>query len=153
MRFSTRYDRWLVMVVVLAAILTCFGEPLLAFFAPGSHPAPVWLRFLAWPLWILVLACMLPQYYEVRETGLFPRQGWRRTLIPWASVADVQSVSDARSAGVFSTQRLLITTSAARRFVIAVAQEERFLVEVARRCPQLDQRPFGLGIPFASPIS
>jgi len=59
-------------------------------------------------------------------------------------------MSDSRSAGVFSTQRLLVATSEGKRFIIAVAEEERFLAEIARRCPLLEHQPFGLGLPFAS---
>jgi hypothetical protein len=152
MRFKTRYDRWLILLFLATAIFTCVALPALRFLAPGSHPGPVWVSFLPLIVWSVILPCMLPQYYEIRESGLFLRQGWKRTLIPYAALAELQSMSDARSAGVFSTQRLLVTTTEGRRFLIALAEEERFLEEIARRCPQLEQRPFGLGLPFASSI-
>lgn len=150
MRFETRYDRWLVALLALTAVVTCVALPVVLVHASGSHPGLVWLRFIPLLLWLIVLPCALPQYYEVRENGLFLRQGWRRISIPYASLAELQSMSDSRSAGVFSTQRLFVATSEGNRFIIAVAEEERFLAEIARRCPQLEHKPFGLGLPFAS---
>ena len=149
MRFKTKFDRWLVIVLVLSATVTCVIVPVMRFVAPGSHPGPLWLTFVPFVIWLMVLPCMLPQYYEVREDGLFLRQGWRRSLIPYASLVEVQPISDSRSAAVFSTDRILVATQEGRRFVIAVAEDERFLAEVSRRCPQLEHRPVGLGIPFS----
>jgi hypothetical protein len=134
MRFETRYDRRLVVLLALTAVVTCVGLPVARVLAPNSHPGPVWLSFIPLLVWLIVLPCTLPQYYEVRENGLFLRQGWRRILIPYASLVELQSMSDSRSAGVFSTQRLLVATSESKRFIIAVAEEERFLAEIARRC-------------------
>lgn len=99
--------------------------------------------------WIVVLVSVLPQYYEVRDGGLFLRQGWRRTLIPWNLLAQLQTMQDSRSAGVFSTQRVLVVTESGKEYLIAVAEEERFLEEVLKRCPQLERRPFGLALPLA----
>jgi len=103
-------------------------------------------------LWFIVLSCTLPQHYEVRADGLFIRQGWRKNLIPYASLLEVQSVSDSRSAAVFSADRILIVTQNSKRFVIAVAEDEAFFSELAKRCPQLERRPFGLGTPFSPPL-
>jgi hypothetical protein len=149
MRFATRFDRWLVVLLAFAALVSCGLMPFLRFFDPGTHPGPKWMAFMAWPLWLAVLSAMLPQYYEVRENGLFIRQGWRRILIPYASLIEVQSVTNSMSAAVFSSQRILIVTTEGRRVLIAVAEDERFLAEVARRAPQLERKAFGLGLPFA----
>jgi hypothetical protein len=35
--------------------------------------------------------------------------------------------------------------------VLAVAEDNRFLTEVSKRCPQLERRNFGLGIPLTPP--
>jgi hypothetical protein len=149
LRFETKFDRWLVLVLGLSAIATCVVVPAARFLAPGSHPAPFWLSFMPLAIWLIVLPCMLPQYYVVRDDGLFVRQGWKKSLIPYAALIEIQSTSDARSAAVFSTDRILLVTQDGKRFLIAVAEEERFLAELAKRCPQLEQRPFGLGIPLS----
>ena len=151
MRFETRYDRWLVTLTVLAAGVTCVVVPARRFLAPGSQPAPPWLTIAMLAFWGIVLSCTLPQYYEVLESGLFLRQGWRKSLIPYASLVELQPMSDSRSSGVFSTQRILVVTREGKRFLIAVAEEERFLAEVSKRCPQLERRDFGWGIPLAPP--
>jgi hypothetical protein len=103
-------------------------------------------------LWLVVLSGTLPQYYEVRADGLFIRQGWRKSLIPYASLVEVQSVSDSRSAALFLTDRILIVTQSGKRFVIAVAEHDRFFSELAKRCPQLERRAFGLGTPLSPPL-
>jgi PH (Pleckstrin Homology) domain-containing protein len=92
---------------------------------------------------------MLPQYYEVRPDGLFIRQGWRRMLIPYDSLVDLQSNTDFGGAAVFSSYRLLVATRAGRRFIIAPVEQDRFLQEVARRAPHLECKPFGLGFTFS----
>lgn len=151
MRFATRYDPWLDVLLVVTGLLVGGGLPFLRFYAPGDHPAPVWLVILPWFIWGVALAATLPQYYEVRPDGLFIRQGWHRFLIAYASVTELQSVSSAMSAPVLSTQRLLIVTNEGRRILIAVADEARFLDEVAHRASQLERRPYGLGLPLAPP--
>jgi hypothetical protein len=148
MRFQTRYDRWLVVVIVLTIVLTCGILPALRIFAPGSNPPPLWVALLPVAIWLVVIPCTLPQYYEVREDGLFLRQGWRKRLIPYGSLVEVQEMSDTRSAGVFSWDRILVVTREGKRFLIAVEEEERFMTEVAKRCPQLERKPFGLSVPL-----
>jgi hypothetical protein len=100
------------------------------------------------PIWLIVLAAMLPQYDEVREDVLFLRQGWRRILIPYTSLIGIQARSDSMSVPVFSTDRLLIVIRGGKRFLIAVAERERFLAEVSQPCPQLERRTQGLVIPL-----
>jgi hypothetical protein len=151
MRFETRYDRWLVILLVVAAVATCIVLPAMQWLAPGAHSAPVWVTLLPLLIWAFVLPCTLPQYYEVREDGLFVRQGWRKFLFPYASLVELQPMSDSRSAAVFSTSRILVVAQGGKRVLIAVAEDERFLAEVAKRCPQLERRNFGLGLPFSPP--
>lgn len=139
MRFETRFDRWLVVLLILGAIVSGAVLPAIRFLAADAYRASHWLSFAPLVIWIVVLASTLPQYYEVRDDGLFIRQGWRKSLIPYASLEEVQAVSDARSAGVFSTYRILVVTRK-RNFVIAVAEEERFLAELFDRSPQLKRR-------------
>jgi hypothetical protein len=148
-RFETRYDRWLVILLVVAAVVTCVILPAQLMVRHGPHPPPRWIPFLPWALWLLVAVATLPQYYEVREDGLFLRQGWRRILLPYESLNALECTTGARSAGVYSMQRILITTREGRRYLIAVAREDEFLAEVGRRSPQLSRTGFGLGISLA----
>lgn len=148
MRFETKFDRWLVIALVVAACAS-FSLPA-SLLKPGPHPTPQIVAACLVPiLWFVVLSSTLPQYYEVRADGLFIRQGWKKSLLPYASLVEAQSVSDSRSAGVFSTDRILIVLQNGKRFVIAVKEEERFFSELARRCPQLERRASGLGTPLS----
>jgi hypothetical protein len=149
MRFRTRFDRSLVIGMTAAAVLTCITLPAMRFLAPGDHPAPPWLVFLPLPVWAAVIVSTLPQYYEVRKDGLFLRQGWRRVFIPYAQLAGIQPSSNSQGAAVFSTERIVILTRDGRRHLIAVAEEDKFIDEVAKHCPQLERRGFGLGSPFS----
>ena len=152
MRFQTKYDAWLVFLLGLAAVMTCVVVPVVRIVAPGSHAGSLWLAFLPMLLWLIVIPCTLPQYYDLRADGLFLRQGWRKSLIPYASLIELQAMSDSSSAGVFSTDRIFLKTQGGRQFIIAVAEEGRFLDEISRRCPQLERRPpFGLGMPWSPP--
>jgi hypothetical protein len=152
MRFETKFDRWLVVVLAIAACAT-FSLPASLFLKPGPHPTPQIVAACFVPvLWFIVLSGTLPQYYEVSLDGLFIRQGWKKSLIPYASLIEVTPQSDSRSAAVFSTDRILIVTQDNKRFVIAVAEDERFFSELAKRCPQLERRAFGLGTPL-SPLA
>ncbi len=151
MRFKTKFDRSLVVVLVLTAVLTCLLLPGIRLFAPNTRPVPLFAVLMPLLIWAIVLPATLPQYYDVRDDGLFVRQGWKKSLIPYASINEVQSVTDTRSAAVFSAERIQIVTGAGRRYVIAVAEEERFMDEMARRCPQLVRKPSGLGYPLAAP--
>lgn len=150
MRFRTKFDRWIVVVLTLTAALTCVVLPLMQLM-PHSRPVPAFVMFLPIVIWLIVLPNTLPQYYDVRDDGLFIRQGWRMSVIPYSSITEVQSVNDSRSAAVFSTDRVFIATNEGKRFIIAVAEEERFLDALAARCPQLDRKPWGLGMPLSSP--
>jgi len=147
-RFETRFDRWLVVLVVLASIVTCVGLPLLAFLKPGGHAPPVWVPILPPVLWLIVLSSTLPQYYEVREDGLFIRQGWRKIFIAYPALAGIESTTDTRSSVVFSSDRLLVSTRDGKRYLIAVVEDDRFISEIGRRSPHLAPREFGLGLRF-----
>jgi hypothetical protein len=153
MRFAAKFDRWLVILLILTATVTCVVLPAIRFLAPGSHPEPLWLVLMPLGVWLIVLPCTLPQYYEIREDCLFLRQGWRKTLIPYASLVELQSMSDSRSAGVFSIERILVVTGEGKRFLIAPADQAHFLNEVAQRAPQLERKGFRLGLPFSAPTT
>jgi hypothetical protein len=99
----------------------------------------------------VVFACLLPQYYEVREDGLFIRQGRKKSLLPYSALRELEAVNSPFSAPVFSTHRLQITAVPGGEFLVAVAEQERFLAEVARHAPQLEQRPSGLKTRSGSP--
>jgi hypothetical protein len=141
MRFKTRVDPGFVAILVLFEMVWVAG--IVRFYLiRNSHPTPPFF----FPMSIItacmicggVFAKMLPQYYEIRETGLFLRQGRTKTLIPYEFLVAVAPYSSSDRAWVFSSDRVLAVTNGGNRFVIAVAEEKRFLTELWKRCPQLN---------------
>jgi Bacterial PH domain len=149
MRFATKFDRWLVVVIAIVAAFSLSTVTLGLF--RQTNPAPWPVAFLVWALWLYVAASTLPQYYEVRQEGLFIRQGVRKALLPYESLVEVEVETGSRSSGVFSRERVRIITNQPRRFWIAPADQSGFLDAVARRSPHLVRRGFGLAQPFSSP--
>ena len=139
MRFQTKFDSWLVLVLAVGAVIT-LGMP---WMAPAS---PRILDFLAWPIWAFVLLATLPQYYEVRPDGLFIRQGIRKVLIAYDNLVEVAPQTDSRSAGVYSLDRVQVITRGQGEFVIAPRDQAHFFEELARQAPQLQRKGFGLGV-------
>jgi hypothetical protein len=84
---------------------------------------------------------ILRQYADIREDGLQLRRGWKTFTLPWQTIAEVRSENARRETLIVAgSSRLLITTP---------ANEDRFLAEIANRCPQLKKTPVGLQVPFA----
>jgi hypothetical protein len=110
MRFATRFDRWLVVLLAATAAITCFILPAFRLLNPALRGLPIEIVILPIAIWVVALAATLPQYYEVRGEELFLRLGWRRISIPYEALAELQTMSDSRSAGVFSTERVLVVT-------------------------------------------
>ena len=151
MRFKTRYDKWL--VTILGAIgLILFGLLVAVLPVLAMHGQAFWPLLAGPVIYLLVLSATLPQYYEVREEGLYIRQGWRKTLLFYPAISEVRVWNSALSAAVFSTHRLKVTAAPGGSFVIAVAEQERFLSEIARRSPQLEQSSSGLEGRDGSPV-
>ena len=150
MRFETKFDRWVVSIVVLGVVVGCAIPVVLMLLLPVREPLFGLLPFV--PLVPLAaLASSLPQYYEVREDGLFIRQGWRKVLLPYASLRELRRERNFFSAPVFSTDRIFLSTNIGKKLVIAVDDDERFLTEVKRRAPNLEKRSWGLGTAFYPP--
>ena len=141
MRFATKFDRLIVVVLIVGAAVS-LGLPARGWLL-GRVPAEVPLGVMA--VWLYVLLSTLPQYYEMRDDGLFLRLGaMRRVLVPYVSLAELQPDTSTKSAGVFSVDRMRVVTTDGRLFLIAPADAEGFVEELARRAPQLERKGFGL---------
>ncbi len=102
-----------------------------------QHHTPSWHSVLCVSIWILALAATLPQYYVLDAGNLLIRQGWRRIVIPYSSLVAAQSVHESWSAAVYSADRVLLTTSDNREYLIAPRDRPRFLSELSSRSPHL----------------
>jgi hypothetical protein len=150
MRFETRYDKWLAGVLIGIGLLL-FGLPVALHSLLAVHGQPIWPLLPGPVIYLLALSVTLPQYYELREEGLYIRQGWKKALLPYSALCELCAADSVLSAPVFSTHRLQVTAVPGGLFLIAVAEQERFLAEVARRAPQLEQWPSGLKSRGGSP--
>jgi len=147
MRFAAKFDRWLVSVLVFAAAFS-FALPVISLLAPRLRPEPLWVPFAPLAIWVAVLPSTLPQYYELRNDVLFLRQGWRKISVPYAALVQVEPVFDSRSAGVFSLDRIVVLTQVGKRYLVAPAEKDRFMSEIAQRAPQLEWKGFALAMPL-----
>lgn len=136
MRFETRYDTWLVAILAATGIVL-LGLPTALYVSHAVGAGQIW-TFCFGPLVMLfVFSATLPQYYEVRDEGLFIRQGWRKVLLPYAGLREVHAARSFLSAPVFSTKRIYVTAVPGGHWILALAEQDRFLAEVRRRAPQL----------------
>jgi len=150
MRFETRFDGWLVALIGLGCVVGC-ASPVIVLLQAKGQGVSSWLMLLVPVVVLFSLFACLPQYYDVREDGLFIRQGRKKVLLPYSALSELDVVNSAFSAPVFSTHRLQVTAVPGGQFLIAVAEQDRFLAEVARHAPQLEQRHSGLKTRSGSP--
>jgi hypothetical protein len=150
MRFETRFDKWLTGLLIGIGLML-FAMPIVFHFQLAGKVPPIWVFFFGPAIYVIALSATLPQYYEVREEGLFIRQGWHKSLLSYSSLCELSVADSMLSAAVFSTHRLEITAVPGGRFLIAVAEQDRFLDEVARRAPQLKRWASGLKIAGGKP--
>lgn len=138
MRFKTRFDKWLVVALIAGAVAGCGGSVIVLILAEG-HGGVFWLLAPV-PLGLVAAAISssLPQYYDIEAEGVLIRQGWRKAVLPYGSLRAVRQFSSSLSAPVFSTHRVEIVDDKGAGFVIAVADEEEFLIELKRRSPRLN---------------
>lgn len=145
MRFETRYDAWLVVVLSVVA-LEMIVLPFAFYFTHVVRGAPLLLFLIGPMIMAFVFSLTLPQYYELRDDGMFIRQGWKRALLSYDALRELRAETGVLSAPVFSTRRVYVTVVPGGEWVIAVADEERFLAEVRRRAPQLRQGAGGSNV-------
>lgn len=147
MRFATKFDGLIVFGLIVGGALSV-GLPMRAWLL---HRLPAAIPLGICAVWAYVLLSTLPQYYEVRDDGLFLRLGVaRRVLIPYSSLVELLPDTSARSAGVFSFDRIQIAT-ASRTYIIAPEDPAGFLNAVALRTPHLGRKGSGLAPQWTSP--
>jgi hypothetical protein len=123
MRFATKFDAWIVAGILAGVVV--------GLILPTYNWATRHGGSLPWPLLLwLLLAYVL-------------------VLIPYDCLTEIRTTTDTRSAGVFSTDRVIVATKEPKTYIIAPAEQERFFDEVARRAPHLERRAGGLALPFS----
>lgn len=164
MRFKAKLDFGIAayLIVFIAAFLLITG---LGFARTGSREFA--FSFLSTCVAIAVASVwVFPQYCDVREDGLFVRQGRHVSeLIPYDSLVALRPYQSMAKSWVISMDRILVVTTlpepaldrfhacfdifdpgraevdgfgSGRRFVITAAEQQLFLSEVYLRCPRLN---------------
>jgi hypothetical protein len=94
-------------------------------------------RIIAWAVWVMMLAAMLPQYYEVREDGLFLRLRWKTRLIPYASLVGLSDRPNRTNTLRAEVNLVRVTTNTGEIYTFGVEEKDRFLNELSKHCAQV----------------
>jgi hypothetical protein len=122
-------------------------------------PSPFHTEFWFPILWAFSLAmrCFLEfrEYYETRPSGLFLQQEWKRVLIPYATIDKLLPVSRTHNwlHGRLSRNCILVMPKSGKAFTISVAEKEKFLAELAEKCPQLEEKETDFGLSLQRAIA
>ena len=114
-----------------------FLMPLIYFLARDGHKAALHERIIAWTVWAMVLVAMLPQYYEVREDGLFLRLRWKTHLILYASLVELWDRPNRTNSLRAEVNLVRVTTNTGESYTFGVEEKDRFLNELSKHCPQV----------------
>jgi hypothetical protein len=104
----------------------------------------------------IVLIVLIPfwrvsaELYELREGGLFVRQGWKKSLIPYESIEKILPISSTFQ--LFSPNRLLVMNVNGDALLVSVAEKERFFAEMFKKCPQLAPKDTMYGSSLQRPV-
>ncbi|MEP6716696.1 MAG: PH domain-containing protein [Terriglobia bacterium] len=135
MRFQTKFDTWLAITLLISMAATLVTPVVLLILAAVRQRPVPWGLAIPPAIWVVAIAATLPQYYDIREDGLYVRQGWHKALIPYSLIFKVQAVSNTLSSAVYSSERVKIDTQSRGSFMIAPVDRDRFMSELARHTP------------------
>ncbi|HPT25949.1 MAG TPA: PH domain-containing protein [Bryobacteraceae bacterium] len=132
-----KIDRWLAILLGIAALLTFIVPSVNLVKALMRHDAPSLHAVFCVAAWIVALAASLPQYYVLEDEGVLVRQGWRKVFIPYPLLQAAKSVHQSWSAAVYSVDRILLTTCDGHEHLIAPKDGPGFMRELMSRSPHI----------------
>lgn len=153
MRFKAKFEYF---TLLLSNAPALFGAGLLTFDFPfwlSHHQLRLEHSFAYSEYWSLpFVTCSmmvgffreLPHYFELHQSGLFIRQGWRKRLIAYSSIDKILPVS--RPHDWFSPNRILLILDRGDAVQIAVTEKDRFISEISGMCSSLEQRETSFGL-------
>ena len=124
-------------VYILAAILLAIGVFLL-----GDY-------WIAGPILLVLMLCAYPQSYETTPKGLVVRTALTKVLIPYEAISYVGPASEDRDTFSLTADRIRIQYGLASDILIAPANSQAFLSDMAKRTPHLMKRGQRLTAAFA----
>jgi hypothetical protein len=150
MRFETKFDRWIVGLLVFEAAISVVIPAAILLTAAEPNRPPFWCAILPWL--ILGLRANLHAAAVLRSAvgGIVHSPRLAQDPDTLCPPVGIQSASNTRRAAVFSTDRLLITTREGKCYVIAPAKQRQFLDEMSRKT-LLERIGSGIGL-LLSPL-
>ena len=137
MHFDMKVDTLIGVVLGLSSVATFFVPLVYACREVVLyHRAPSWMTIFCIAIWLCVIPSTLPQYYALEDDHMFIRQGWHKVSIPYRNISEVKAVYETWSSAVFSADRLVITTTQGKTYVIAPKDQSKFLEELTRHDPR-----------------
>jgi len=88
----------------------------------------------------ILVAALYPQFYETTGTGLMIHSGLIRRLVPYEAITFIGPSSEASSSVALSADRIKIEWAPSSEVLIAPADSEAFIADMAARAPQLCKR-------------
>ncbi|GGG54979.1 PH domain-containing protein [Paenibacillus radicis (ex Gao et al. 2016)] len=137
MKFVPRRDLWLSIVIWASAILL-LASGVTPLFVTGAGIIGGSIIFLvSFALSFLLLWVWYKIYYVLDDSGLFIRNAPFSRKIPYENIVNVKPVKSWLSSAATSSRRLEVYYGNYDSIHISPLEEERFLNELLRRCPQL----------------
>jgi hypothetical protein len=124
-------------VYILAAIVLAIGVFLL-----GDY-------WIAGPILLILMLCAYPQSYETQPEALVVRTALAKVLIPYRTISYIGPASEHHGAFSFTADRIRIQYGLAADILIAPANQNAFLADMAKRTPHLMKRGQKLTAAFA----
>jgi hypothetical protein len=154
-RFEAKFDSGRLILIGVLFITPWIALTAVRFLPLGPHSAPVWFFLVGWTILLTTLAYLRPAYCEIQENGLFLRQGWWHTLVPYDSVVELRPETlwegprfETRAerhrrldlgVNVGTSERgIRLVKADGKRFWICVVAEAEFMSEALARCSQLN---------------
>jgi hypothetical protein len=124
-------------VYILAAIVLAIGVFLL-----GDY-------WIAGPILLVLMLCAYPQSYQTAPKWLVVRSALTKVLIPYETISYIGPASEDHDTFSFTADRIRIQYGPASDILIAPANRNAFLADMAKRTPHLMKRGQKLTAAFA----
>jgi hypothetical protein len=123
MTHNAKLDVYILLAIVLGVILFLMGD-----------------YWIAGPVLLVLFLCAYPQSYETSAEGLVIHTALGRRRIPYRAIRFVGPTGEEAGWLAAGANRIRIAYGAAAEVLIAPADRDAFLRDVARRAPHLVRR-------------
>lgn len=138
MRFPSRKDRWLAVIIWFSIILIviCGLAPFFAEEIPDS--VTIILLIIMWGMAALMIWMWMGTYYVLEDDHLLIRFGPVSKRLPYAKIRKINQTRSVLSSFALSTRRLEIRYNRFDLVYISPEEEDRMLELLRERCPHAE---------------